>query len=122
MPPFVTPGVSPPLAFQAQVDLAGLAPHGRPLPHTWRVPVGALAEVAVGDVAGPEAEALVVAQALLPVELLLAARALQAAALVTLEHRLVRPAARVALLAQQPRVQALLCWRGLRAHTQGGRV
>ena len=113
--------MSPLLALQTQVDFTGLAPHDCPLLHTWRMPTGALAGVAVRDVASFESDPLMVSQALLPVELLLAAETLQAAALVTLEDGFVSPAAGVTLLAQQPRVQALLCWGSLRTHIQTGK-
>lgn len=119
--PFVTPGMSPLLALQAQVDFTGLAPHGCPLPNTRRVPIGALAGIAVRDVARFESYPLMVSQALLPVELLLAAETLQTAALITLKDRFVSPAAGVTLLAHQPRIQALLCWGSLSTHTQVGK-
>lgn len=106
--PFVTPGMSPLLTFQAQVDFTGLAPHGCPLPDTWQMPIGALAGVTVRDVARFESYPLMVSQALLPMELLLAADTLQTAALVTLKHSLVRPTAGITLLAHQPRIQTLL--------------
>lgn len=116
--PFITPRMSPLLALQAQVDFTGLAPHGRPLPHTWWMPIGALAGIAVRDVARLESYPLVIPQALLPMELLLAAETLQATALITLKDRLISPAAGVTFLAHQPRIQALLWWASLGTHTR----
>lgn len=118
MPPFATPRMSPLLALQAQVDFTGLAPHHRPLLHTWGMPIGALAGVTVRDMAGFESDPLMVSQALLPMELLLAAETLQTTALITLEDSFIGPTARVTFLAQQPRIQALLCWGSLGTHTQ----
>lgn len=106
--PFVPPRMSPLLAVQAQVDFTGLAPHSCSLPHTWGMPIGALAGVTVRDVAGFESDPLMVPQALLPVQLLLAAETLQAAALVTLKDCLVSPAASVTFLTHQPWIQPLL--------------
>lgn len=119
--PFVTPRMSPLLALQAQVDLTGLAPHSCPLPDTWRMPIGALAGVTVRDMARFESYPLMVSQALLPMELLLAAETLQTAALITLKDRFVSPAACITFLAHQPRIQALLCWGSLSTHTQIGK-
>ena len=121
MSPFVATRMGPLLALQAQVDFTGLAPHGCPLPNAWRMPVGALAGITVRDVARFESYALMVPQALLPMELLLAAETLQTAALVALEDSFVSPAAGVTLLAHQPWIQALLCWGSLSAHTQIGK-
>lgn len=117
MSPFVTPRMSPLLALQAQIDFTGLAPHSCPLPNTWRMPVGALAGVTVRDVARFESYPLMVSQALLPMQLLLAAETLQAAALITLKDSFVSAAARVTFLAHQP----LLCWGSLGTHTQVGK-
>lgn len=119
--PFVTPRMSPLLALQAQVDFTGLAPHRCPLPNTWRMPIGALAGVTVRDVAMFEFYPLMVSQALLPMELLLAAETLQTAALITFKDSFVSPAAGVTLLAHQPWIQALLCWESLSTHTQFGK-
>lgn len=73
------------------------------------MPVGALAGVTVRDVARFESYPLMVSQAFLPMELLLAAETLQAAALITLKDSFISATARVTFLAHQPRIQALLC-------------
>lgn len=119
--PLITPRVSPLLALQAQVDFTGLAPHCRPLPNTWRVPIGALAGVTVWDMARFEPYPLMVPQPLLAMEFLLTAETLQTTALVTLEDGLICPAAGIALLAHQPRIEALLCWGCVGTHTQTGK-
>lgn len=97
--PFATPRMSPLLALQAQVDFTRLAPHSSPLPHTWQMPIRALAGVTVRDVARFESYPLMVSQALLPMKLLLAAETLQTAALITFKDSFVSPAARVTFLA-----------------------
>lgn len=94
--------MSPLLALQAQIDFAGLAPHGCPLPNTWRMPIGALAGVTVRDVASFESYPLMVSEAFLPVQFLLTAQTLQTAALVAFEDSLISPAAGVTLLAHEP--------------------
>ena len=121
VPPFVTPRMSPLLALQAQVDFTGLAPHHCPLLHAWRVPIGALAGVTVRDMASFEPDPLMVSQALLPMEFLLTTETLQAATLITLEDSFISPTAGVTFLAQQPWIQALLCWGSLGTHIQTGR-
>lgn len=114
--PLVASRMSPLLAFQTQVDFAGLAPHGGPLPRTWRMPVGALAGVTVRDMASFESYPLVVSKALLPVQFLLTAETLQTTTLITFEDGFVSPAAGIALLAQEARIQALLRWGSLGTH------
>lgn len=119
--PFVAPRMSPLLALQAQVDFTGLAPHSCPLPNAWRMPVGPLAGVTIRDVARFESYPLMVSQALLPMQLLLAAETLQAAALIALKDSFISAAARVTFLAHQPGIQALLCWGSLGTHTHNGK-
>lgn len=85
------------------------------------MPTETLAEVTVRDMARFESYPLMVSQALLPVELLLAAETLQAAALITLKDSFISPAAGVTFLAHQPRIQALLCWGSLGTHTHTGK-
>lgn len=114
--PPVTPTMSPLLALQTQVDFTGLAPHGCPLPNTWRMPIGAFAGVTVRDMASFESYPLMVSKALLPMELLLTAETLQTAALVTLKDSFISPATGIAFLAHQPRIQAFLCWGSLGTH------
>lgn len=114
--PLVTSRMSPLLAFQTQVDFAGLAPHSCPLPHTWRMPIGALAGITVRDMASFESYPLVVSKALLPVQFLLTAETLQTATLITFEDGFVSPAAGIALLAQEAWIQALLGWGSLGTH------
>lgn len=97
------------LALQTQVDLAGLAPHGCPLPDAWRMPVGALAGVTVRDMASFESYPLMVSKALLPVEFFLTAETLQTTTLIAFEDSFISPAASITLLAHEPRIQALLC-------------
>lgn len=94
--------MSPLLAFQAKIDFAGLAPHGGPLPHTWRMPIGALADVTVRDMAGFESYPLMVSKALLSVEFLLTAETLQTTTLITFEDGFISPAASITFLAHEP--------------------
>lgn len=82
------------------------------------MPIGALAGVTVRDVARFESYPLMVSQALLPMELLLAAETLQTATLITLKDSFVSPTAGVTFLAHKPRIQALLSWESLSTHTQ----
>lgn len=46
--PLATHGMSLLLVPQERADFTGWAPHGRPLPHTWRMALGALAGVTKG--------------------------------------------------------------------------
>lgn len=85
------------------------------------MPIGTLAGVAVRDMARFESYPLVVSQALLPMELLLAAETLQTTALITLKDRLVSPTAGITFLAHQPRIQALVCRASLGTHTRIGK-
>lgn len=96
--------MSPLLAFQAKVDFAGLAPHGCPLPNTWRMPIGALAGVTVRDMASFESYPLMVSKAFLSVEFLLTAETLQTTALITFEDGFISPTASITLLAHKPRI------------------
>lgn len=97
------------LAVLAQVDLAVLAADHRPVPPGSTLSLaGPFAGVTVGHVARGDRNPLVVLQALLVVELELAADTLQAAALVALERSLLRAAAGVALLTYETGVDSLL--------------
>lgn len=97
------------LTVLAQVDLAVVASDHGPVPPGATLSLGApFAAVAVGDVARADRNPVVVLQALLIVEFVLAADTLQAPALVALERSLLRAAAGVTLLTYQTGVDSFL--------------
>lgn len=112
--PLVDPAVGALLAVQTQVDLATLAAHRRPEPPA-AVP---FARVTERNVARRDPNPVVVPHPLLAMELQFAAGALQAAAFVALERRLVRTPAGVVLLAARGRARPLTCGCTLTTHRE----